>query len=155
AALHAHPVPKDNHDRTLAVHLTPSAVVVEYRLELDAYRAYRDLIADRVDSVVGLSPKLLPAAYRKHQAPRIADRLVATLDGEELTFECVEQSSVVLDHVRCDYRFVAGWKPSPDRAGKFTFRESSYQEDSESRLVVRLSHSPKLTLSDVTAPDSE
>src|SRR4051794_14748325 len=146
ATLHAHPVPKDNHDRTLAVHLTPSLVVVDYRLELDGHRAYRDLLDGHREALAGAqTPKQLAAAYCKHFAPLIADNLVATLDGQELTFRVVEQRPALLDHVRCDYRFVADWKPPPDRPGRFTFEETNYQLDSESKLVVRLSHTSKLT----------
>src|SRR5688572_4634282 len=89
AALHAHPVPKDNHDRTLAVHLTPSLVVVDYRLELDGHRAYRDLFDGHREALAGAqTPRQVAAAYCKHFAPLIAANLVATLDGEELTFRC-------------------------------------------------------------------
>src|SRR5438445_295501 len=52
----AHPVPSDNHDRTIVVRLTAEAVYVDYRLELDELRAQRDLprseiakIASRTD----------------------------------------------------------------------------------------------------------
>src|SRR4051812_14192416 len=73
AALHAHPVPKDNHDRTLAVHLTAAGVVVDYRLELDEYRAARDV---RPEALVGVEDrKQFHVAFRKHLAPLIADNL--------------------------------------------------------------------------------
>src|ERR1700733_5165288 len=39
----AHPVPSENHDRTILVRLTPTAVVVNYRLEVDEARAIRDI----------------------------------------------------------------------------------------------------------------
>src|SRR5436309_398787 len=39
----AHPVPSENHDRTILVRLTPTAVIVHYRLELDESRAIRDI----------------------------------------------------------------------------------------------------------------
>src|SRR5262249_7562293 len=100
AALHAHPVPKDNHDRTREVYLTPTGVVVDYRLELDERRAVLDVRREALEGVD--NPRKFHEAFRKHFAPLIADNLVATLDGEELTFRCVEQRSVVLDHVRCD-----------------------------------------------------
>jgi len=87
--------------------------------------------------------------------PIIADNLSAKLDGKELTFRCVEQRSVVLDHVRCDFRFVADWKLSPQKQHQFSFREGNYPLDSFSHLAVRLSHSPKLTLRDATAPENE
>jgi ABC-type nickel/cobalt efflux system permease component RcnA len=153
AALHAHPVPKDNHDRTIVVHLTPTAVVVDYRLELDERRAVLDLRGEDLEGVD--SPKKIPIAFRKHFAPILADNLVASLDGDELTFRCVEQRSVVTDHLRCEYRFVADWKLSPDKTHRFRFREANYPLDSSSRLAVRLSHSPRLTLKDAAVPSAE
>jgi ABC-type nickel/cobalt efflux system permease component RcnA len=39
----AHPVPSENHDRSLLVRLTPQAVIVDYRLEVDESRAELDL----------------------------------------------------------------------------------------------------------------
>lgn len=153
AALHAHPVPKDNHDRTVAVHLTPDGVVVDYRLELDERRAILDVRREALEGVE--TPGQFHEAFRKHFAPLLADGLGATLDGEELTFRCVEQRSVATDHLRCDFRFLAAWKLSPDRTHQFRFYEGNYPLDSSSRLAVRLSHSPKLTLDAVTAPDAD
>jgi ABC-type nickel/cobalt efflux system permease component RcnA len=144
----AHPVPRDNHDRTLIVHLTPEAVIVDYRLELDAYRAVRDLAGVK-------SSDELHVAFRRHFAPILADNLVATLDGKELVFECREQRSLVLDHIRYDYRFVAPWKLAAGKSHRFTFREGNYPLDSFSALSVTLAGSPLLTLRDVVAPDEQ
>src|SRR5262245_24271699 len=151
--LHAHPVPTDNHDRTLVVYLTPSGVVVDYRLEVDESRAVLDIRLSALEGIA--SRKDFHAAYRRHFAPILADNLVATLDGKELTFRCVEQRSELRDHVRCDYRFVADWKLSPEAVHKFTFREGNYPTEPFNYLSVRLSHSPKLTLRDVAAPADE
>jgi ABC-type nickel/cobalt efflux system permease component RcnA len=153
ALAQAHPVPRDNHDRTLIVHLTPEAVVVDYRLELDEYRAVLDLPQSALKGVE--SRKDFHVAFRRHFAPILADNLVATLDGKELAFECREQRSEVLDHVRCDYRFVAPWKLTEGRTHLFTFREANYPLDSFSALSVTLAGSPLLTLRDVVAPDRQ
>ena len=48
----AHPVPRDNHDRTLVVRLTPDAVVVDYRLEVDEFRASRDLPGEELEYIL-------------------------------------------------------------------------------------------------------
>jgi ABC-type nickel/cobalt efflux system permease component RcnA len=144
----AHPVPRDNHDRTLIVHLTPEAVIVDYRLELDAYRAVRDLAGVK-------SSDELHVTFRRHFAPILADNLVAMLDGKELVFECREQRSLVLDHIRCDYRFVASWKLGAGMSHRFTFREGNYPLDSFSVLSVTLAGSPLLTLRDIVAPDEQ
>ncbi len=149
----AHVVPKDNHDRTLIVHLTPEAVVVDYRLELDEYRAVRDLPVGALKGVE--SRKDFHSAFRRHFAPVLADNLVALLDGQELTFECREQRSEVLDHVRCDFRFVAPWKLTGRGPHRFTFREGNYPLDSFSVLRVTLAVSPLLTVRDLAAPSEE
>jgi ABC-type nickel/cobalt efflux system permease component RcnA len=149
----AHVVPKDNHDRTVIVHLTPEAVIVDFRLELDEYRAVRDLPVGALKGVE--SRKDFHLAFRRHFAPVLADNLVALLDGTELTFECREQRSEVLDHVRCDFRFVAPWKLTGKGPHRFTFREGNYPLDSFSVLRVTLAASPLLTVRDLTAPSEE
>jgi ABC-type nickel/cobalt efflux system permease component RcnA len=149
----AHPVPRDNHDRTVIVHLTPEAVIVHYRLELDEYRAVLDLPRSALKGVE--SRQDFHVAFRRHFAPILADNLVVLLDGKELRLRVLDQRSEVLDHVRCDYRFVARWKLSPERSHRFTFREGNYPLDSFSVLNVTLTGSPLLTLRDVTAPDEQ
>ena len=153
ALARAHPVFKDNHDRTIIVHLTPEAVVVDYRLEVDESRAILDLAGSGVKGIE--SRKDYHLAFRRHFAAILANNLVAMLDGKELTFECREQRSEVLDHVRCDYRLVAPWKLSVGPAHRFTFREANYPTDSFSVLSITLAGSPLLTLRDVTAPDEQ
>jgi ABC-type nickel/cobalt efflux system permease component RcnA len=150
-ACFAHPVPRDNHDRTLIVHLTPEAVIVDYRLELDEYRAVRDLPRTALRGAD--SRKDIHLVFRRHFAPILADNLVALLDGKELTFTCREQRSEILDHVRCDYRFVAPWKLAAGQSHRLTFREGNYPLDSFSVLSITLAGSPLLTLRDVRAPD--
>src|SRR5262245_35401838 len=52
AALHAHPVPRGTHDRILQVRLTPEAVLVDYRLEVDQWTiVFQDLpaVAEKAD----------------------------------------------------------------------------------------------------------
>jgi hypothetical protein len=146
----AHPVPKDNHDRTVVVQLTPDSVIVDYRLELDESRAVLDLPRSALAGAE--SRKDVHVAFRRHFAPILADNLVATLDGKEVTFECREQRSEVLDHVRCDYRFVAPWKLTAGRSHRFTFREGNFPLDSFSALSVKLVSNPVLTVRDVSEP---
>jgi ABC-type nickel/cobalt efflux system permease component RcnA len=143
-------VPKDNHDRTILVRLTPEAVLVDYRLELDEYRAVRDLPREEFD---GLGDrKGFHAAFARYFAPILANNLVARLDGKELEFTCQRHSHQLLDHVRCDFRFRAPWKLAPGKAHSFSFREGNYELDNFSILRVALSASPLLTVRGVTAP---
>jgi hypothetical protein len=72
-AARAHPVPKDNHDRTLVVRLTPEAVLVDYRLEVDELRAALDLRALEKD--LPTSRQAIPAALADAVAAALADTL--------------------------------------------------------------------------------
>jgi ABC-type nickel/cobalt efflux system permease component RcnA len=147
----AHPVPRDNHDRTLVVRLTPEAVVVDYRLELDEYRAALDLPREDLKGVV--TREDFYSAFTRVHAGFLGNNLVARLDGKLLEFTCVGQHHQLLDHVRCDFRFRAQWKLAADRPHRFSFRESNYELDTVSILHVSLDGSPNLTLRDVVVPD--
>ena len=68
----AHPVPKDNHDRALIVRLTPDAVVVDYRLEVDEARAVLDLPKRALAGVT--SRRDIHAAFARHSAQALAAR---------------------------------------------------------------------------------
>jgi nickel/cobalt exporter len=119
----AHPVPKDNHDRTIAVHLredtekTQIVVLVDYRLEVDDYTAiYIDLpaLGEKVDFVNIKQPLQYYDAFVRGYAPILAANLVATMDGQPLSFRCVKQGFTLqdekgneLNHLRCDFRFEA------------------------------------------------
>lgn len=147
----AHPVPRENHDRTIVVRLTPDAVVVDYRLELDEFRATLDMPRDALGGFSNREE--FCAVFTRYHAGFLGNNLVARLDGKPLEFTCVRQRFQMLDHIRCDFRFRAPWKLLPDSAHRFTFRESNYELDGFSTLNVSLDGSPQLTLRDVVAPD--
>ena len=148
----AHPVPKQNHDRTLSVHLTPAAVVVKYQLEIDEYRAVQDLGKEdlaRIDS-----PRAIPRVFLDYAAPILRTNLIAQLDGEELTFQGGgEIDRSVTDHLCCRFTFTAAWKPSPERPHRFTFREANYDREDFDRIQLTLSADPGVGLSEETVPD--
>jgi ABC-type nickel/cobalt efflux system permease component RcnA len=147
-------VPRDNHDRTLVVRLTSEKVIVEYRLELDESRAARDLPREELAKVFDV--KEFYTAFTRFHAPVLANNLFATLDGDNakpLEFKCVRQAYQVLDHLRCDYRFEASWKPEPGQRHTFRLRDGNYEDDDFSRLHLALSAGPSLTLWTVDAPD--
>jgi ABC-type nickel/cobalt efflux system permease component RcnA len=146
----AHPVPKDNHDRTLIIRLTPEAVLVDYRLEVDEYRATRDLPRAELEGVE--SREDFHTAFLRYHAGVLANNLDATLDGRELEFTCIHQRYQLLDHVQCDYRFRAPWKLAGGKAHRFTFKEGNYALDTFSLLHLSLDASVQLTLRDVIAP---
>jgi ABC-type nickel/cobalt efflux system permease component RcnA len=156
--LSAHPVPKENHDRTIVVRLTPSQVVVNYHLELDESRAQLDLVRLELppSEFASLTSRdAFRKAFARHFAPILGGNLFARLDGKPLTFSCVGHKLIdeVKDHLRCDFTFAAPWAPSADRTHQFDFREANYDQDDFSRLHLTLTADPGVTLLRTTAPD--
>jgi ABC-type nickel/cobalt efflux system permease component RcnA len=148
----SHPVPKDNHDRTIVVSVTPPAVVVEYRLEVDEARAALDMREVGFEGIT--TPDEFRAAFTKYIAPILASNLVARLDSEALKFTCTDRKHQVLDHLRCDFRFEARWQLMPGSKHSFTFREGNYDLDDFSRLAVSLQGTSGVQLEGVTAPST-
>jgi ABC-type nickel/cobalt efflux system permease component RcnA len=151
----AHPIPKENHDRTITVWLTRQAVLVDYRLEVDEGRAARDLTEEELARVT--TPQQLYLVFTDSQGPVLAHNLDARLDGKPLTFTCAEKSQYTMPemgHLVCDFRFRAPLSPPAGRPGRFTFQEGNYSDDDFSRLQLTLRAGPGLDLSEVVAPDS-
>jgi ABC-type nickel/cobalt efflux system permease component RcnA len=148
----AHPIPKQNHDRTIEVCLTPDAVVVKYQLEIDEYRAVQDL--DKEDLSRIESPRAIPRVFLESAAPILRNNLIAQMDGEELSFQgSGELDTTVKDHLKCDFTFTARWKPSPGRTHRFTFREANYDREDFDRIQLALSAGSGVTFNEVTVPD--
>jgi nickel/cobalt exporter len=148
----AHPVPKQNHDRTLSVRLTPTAVVVKYQLEIDEYRAVQDLGKEELARID--SPRAIPRVFLEYAAPILRNNLIAQLDGEELSFQgSGEIDSSVTDHLRFHFTFTAAWKPTPERPHRFAFREANYDQEDFDLMQLTLTAEPGVTLREVTAPD--
>src|SRR5215831_13505911 len=80
----AHPVPSDNHDRTIVVRLTAEAVFVEYRLELDELRAQRDLPRSEIAKIASRTD--FYNVFTNYFAGILAGNLIARLDDKELSF---------------------------------------------------------------------
>lgn len=133
----AHPVPRRCHDRTIVVWLTRDRVVVEYRLEVDEFTVvYDDLpvFSDKVDLSALTSPDQFYEAFTRCYGPVLADNLIATVEQKPVTFRCVkgqhrlhDEKGVRLDHLRCDFRFEADWKPSRAEDHAFQFRDGTYE----------------------------
>jgi ABC-type nickel/cobalt efflux system permease component RcnA len=149
----AHPVPRDNHDRTVVVRLTADAVLVDYRLELDETRAALDL--PRSEQANIRSPRDFYAVFTRYFAPKLAYNLVADLDGKPLELTCVEQRHELTDHLRCDYRFRAEWRPAVGQPHTFRLTEANDPRDDFSRLELRLGGSPRITFRELSAPSDE
>ncbi len=150
----AHPVPKQNHDRTIEVRLTPGTVIVKYQLEIDEYRAVQDLGKEdlaRIDN-----PREIPRVFLEYAAPILRNNLIAHLDGKELSFHgSGEIDPSVTDHLRCNFTFIADWKPSQKQSHTFTFREANYDQEDFDYIQLMLTAGPGVTLREWTAPDKE
>jgi nickel/cobalt exporter len=151
AGASAHPVPKNNHDRTIDITLTPDAVVIDYQLEVDETRAALDMTQEAIAGIT--NRRDFYAAYLRFLAPVLATNLDARLDNKELKFTCVRQHFVVTDHIQANFRFRAEWSLVPQRQHAFTFRESNFDEDDFSALRLHLTIGPGVALLSHTAPD--
>ena len=149
----AHPVPKTNRDRTLVVHVTATALVVDYRLELDE----------------GSIPNELTSTERAHVSPRATNcrtftqsfaeatcrTLDALLDGRELRFRCIQQKYSAGDHVRCDDCFESAWNLTPGTEYKLKFHDTNYNTDDFSRLYIYLTADESVHFLSAKAPSRE
>jgi ABC-type nickel/cobalt efflux system permease component RcnA len=151
AAWSFHPVPSDNHDRTIVVRLTAEAVVVDYRLELDEFRAQRDLPRSEIARIA--SRKDFYTVFTNYFAEVLPGNLVAKLDDRELSFTCERKTYEATDHLRCDYRFRAAWAPEPGSRHTFSFREGNHEDDDFSKLRLELTGDFQVRLLSSNAPD--
>jgi ABC-type nickel/cobalt efflux system permease component RcnA len=148
----AHPIPKNNHDRTVVVRLTPRAVVVEYGLEVDELTALNDM--PRSEWARSKDRHEFYVVFLRYFAPILGDNVVVSLDGHPLRLTCVSHQFKVLDHLRCDYRFEAPWKLGPGREYAVSVREGNYELDSVSRMMLSVNAESGVRLLRRTTPDA-
>jgi ABC-type nickel/cobalt efflux system permease component RcnA len=96
-----------HHDRSVLVRLTDTGIQVEYMLALDGWTLGRDLVPFSKEVDLAGSEAELYKAYARIYGPRIAEGLVAGLDGQELTFRYVDADIQVEDHLRYTFRLQA------------------------------------------------
>jgi nickel/cobalt exporter len=155
----AHPVPSENHDRSILVRLTPTAVVVEYRLEVDESRAGLDLPKAEIAKIKSRDD--LHSTFCRYFADVLAGNLVAELDGTPLEFRSVSHRFTLRDelnrplgHLRCEYRMEAAWHPTADTPHRFAFRESNYELEDFNRLHLSFATGEGVDAQNVSAPDA-
>ncbi len=135
--VNAHPVPRRCHERKIIVQLTPGALFVRYRLEVDTLTIIQDDLAAFEDEVANFTkPDEFYTAYIRCYAPIIGRNLRATLDGTPLDLTCTQMSYRVideqgqpLDHVRCDFVFRASWQLSPEAQHELALRDGNYPQE--------------------------
>ncbi len=148
----AHPVPKQNHDRAIEVRLTPTAVVVNYRLEIDEYRAVQDLEKEEIARI--RSPRDIGRVFVACTAPILGNNLIARLDDKELSFQGEGKiDDSVADHLRCEFTFKAAWNLTPGKLHSFTFREANYDREDFDRIDLALIIDETIHPRETTAPD--
>jgi ABC-type nickel/cobalt efflux system permease component RcnA len=153
-------VPRKNHDRAITVRLTPSALVVVYRLDVDAYTAvYDDLpaVMDRAELAKLQTPKEFYNAFMDQYAPILGANLVAQSDDSPLVLRAGKKVQIFrdengkpLDHLRFEFQFNAPF-PADLSSGRhcLTFKEENYQyEDGLIALTCEHDASVKLTAKD-------
>jgi hypothetical protein len=165
--LHAHPVPRRCHDRTLVVHLGPDAITVDYRLEVDEFTVVFDdlpALGDQVDLTKLRQPHEFYESFTRCYAPILGANLIAKLDGRPVEFQCLkhgytlrDENGIPLDHLRCDFVFqakLATLAANSSDPHRFTFKEGNYElEEGQIRLSLIGSESVKLLSK--TEPDAK
>jgi hypothetical protein len=153
--LNAHPVPRKSHDRTVVVRVTPTCIVVDYRLEIDEWTVvYVDLPAldDKVDITKLKKPEQFYDAFTKCYAPILAKNLSARLDAKEIEFRCVQKCYRVAEHLQCDFRFEAACDIEPGKEHALTFREGNYELES-GMLRLSIGNHPEAPMLAKNEPD--
>jgi nickel/cobalt transporter (NicO) family protein len=152
----AHPLPEGTYDRTIAVQLTPAAVVVDYTLEVDSRTAYLgipDLLTTAEVRKI-TDPKEVYQAFLDGWSKPIGNTLYATLDDKPLVFVCKKRTYTLGEHVRCVYRFEAAWKPEPEKHHAFRFYEPNFDKE-KGAVLLSLTASPELSVLSVVQPGLE
>jgi nickel/cobalt transporter (NicO) family protein len=166
----AHPVPKNNHDRTIAVHLQKSdkpnylSIRVEFRLEVDETTVLlRDMepFQDEVDYADYKNKPLdYYAEFTRIYAPILANRLVASVNDRRIALTCTKRSARLVDpdtqqplgHLRCDFVFEAEASIEADRENSFLFRDGTYLLQT-GQILLNFANDASLPVTSLQAPD--
>src|ERR1022692_2147373 len=141
----AHPVPKDNHDRTIVVRLQKGdapnrvRVRVEYRLEVDELTVYlKDMMEFKAEvNLFDFQGRLLEyyAEFAKIYAPIYAKNLEVQVDKKRIKAfrwkirppRLEDDDGKGLGHLRCDFVFDSEFGINPVGKTLFVFDELNYQ----------------------------
>jgi nickel/cobalt exporter len=161
----AHPVPRQNHDRTIVVRLHFNSeskqveVQVDYRLEVDEFTVITDDLKPFRDEV---NPNLRgPAFYGEFTriyTPIFASHLAGQANGKPLTFTCLSRKHTLVDengqnlgHLRCDFLFEAKFTPRTNQENRSSFKENNYQLQ-EGKVILSLAADSSIRLISKTEP---
>lgn len=138
----AHPVPNDQYDRKIQVHLKRTAeneihIRVVYRLEIDETTAVRDLVlnfSDQID-VAQASDKRAAfyATFTKLFAPIFADNLSVKVNNKYVPLKVATHSHYLVDekgqplgHLRCDFELTAALTVETGQSHQIHVQEDNF-----------------------------
>jgi len=151
----AHPVGERNYDRSIAVRLTPGAVLVSYELEVNTGTIMADLAAlhDDFPKDKYRYPRDYYETFVSDHVPYVARNLDAALDETPLAFTCTAHDFVLREQVSLHCRFTlrAPWRPAASVPHRFTFRDGTFEERS-GRIRLSLANADGVTVTEVKAP---
>lgn len=166
----AHPVPKNNHDRTIAVHLQKGdkpnhlSIRVDFCLEVDETTVLlRDMepFQDEVDYAdYKNKPLEYYAEFTRIYAPIYANRLVVSVNDRRVALTCKKRSARLIDpqtqqplgHLRCDFVFEAETTIATERENSFLFRDGTYLLQT-GQILVSFVNDANLQVKTLQAPD--
>src|SRR5260370_18487578 len=112
----AHPLTgTKNRDRIIVVRVTATALIVDYRLELDEGSITTGPELPKSEWARVTSKTELFEIFTRFMEDILARNLDGWLDGQELHFKGVKHKFAATDHLRCDYRFEAAWSLTPNK----------------------------------------
>lgn len=151
----AHPVLKENHDRTVVVRLTPTGVRIAYRMEVDLFTATVDLHKARHPRSGKIAQDEVPAVYTPFLAGELPHMLALSLNGSPLTFRVRSQSHRLTDHLRCDYQLEASWPEGTIGPGFLVVRDGAWEDDESSKVALYLDVATGVDLLWAEVPDAD
>ncbi|MCI0380711.1 MAG: hypothetical protein L0215_24260 [Gemmataceae bacterium] len=174
--VHAHPVPKSNHDRSIEVFFENGAapdqikVTVKYRLEVDETTVIlEDMLPFRdVVDVTKFRGRPLDyyAEYARIYAPILAGNLLAKMNGKTITFTCISKLPTLVEdedpkkkgeplgHLRCVFVFQGIATVSEDKENDFKFREANFLLQ-EGKIDLSLKNKSDWRIVSKTEPDEK
>ncbi len=107
----AHPVPKLEFDRQIAVEISAAEVIVNYRLEIDQFTLFQEVGRANSPYAIDMSQKLTREDFARAMQARllktVPDGLFARMNGASLKWTLVKDRVEFLDSVQFYFRFSA------------------------------------------------
>jgi len=150
----AHPVPRSEYDRSIAVTWRTDSVLAVYHLEIDEYTLLTTVgNADngfRLTPKKGLGRKDLADAYIARMKEVLADSLLCTVDGKQIPFTCTDARVDFKDSVQFLFKLKA---TAPLASGQHTLEiEDLNFIDKKGKLVLKFEAETGMTVEKLVLP---